>query len=411
MTASAQPARPRVATPAAAAAPTRPQRPPARPSAAPPPTNAGRASKTIGGRINRSFMKMQFTVNKRIALFRMLASLLRNQVTIGNALEQLIAINNEDKRSRKTPEAFALREWLANMKGYASTNNQRRGNTFAEAIADWVTPAEVVIITAGQNGGRLPNALEDVIVMLGGMKKIRGSIITAVAYPTAIVAAIFGVLGIFAYQVLPAFAQILPYSQWAGKAYLLYVMASLTKQGAIPLAVLLAGLVYLFMRSLPRWRGRFRAWLDLRPPYSLYRLWNGIGFLLALAALMRAGVSATDALKQIRIYSNPWIRERVDACIRNMEDGSDAADALHRSRLNFPDPDLLKQMRIFAKNSDFSDATDRIAREALDQTVITISAQATVINIVLLVALTAVIGTIGLGIYELQDQVTGRAGM
>lgn len=398
MTASARPTTQRRPQPAPSAAGGTAKRPAARPAPAAP----RKAAPSRFERINRRFMMMQFGVTKRIDLFRMLASLLRNNITIMKALEEIIANYNDDKSQKKSPDAHAMRDWYANMRG---------GATFSTALAEWVTPAERVIIKAGEDGGRLPEALEDLIVMLGGMRRIRGSVVAAIAYPAAIIAAIFVVLGIFAYQVLPAFAQILPYERWQGNAYLLYIMTSFTKQGAIPLAAFAVLVTTLFVRSLSRWRGRLRPTLDLRPPYSLYRLWNGIGFLLALGALMRAGVSAVDALKKIRVHSNPWMRQRIDACLSNMNAGSDAADALYRSKLHFPDPRLIMQMRIYAKNSDFSEAIDRIARDALELTIIKIDGQSKAINMALLVVLTMVIGTIGLGLYALQDQVTSRAGL
>lgn len=376
--------------------PTRPgaKRPQSQQKAAP------KRKQQQAGSLEYRFMKMQFSVGKRIVLFRQLASLVRNNIPLIRALENMIMLANEDKKQRKAPETFAIREWYKHMKG---------GQTFSHAISEWVSPAESAIIVAGESGARLPNALDDVVVLLEGMRTIRRNIIGAIAYPCVIVLGIIVMLSVMAYQVLPSFASVYPAEHWTGSAATLNLLATVTRDWAIPLGILFAIATWGFLRTLPRWRGKLRTWADQRPPYSIYRLWNGIGFLLAMAALMRAGISDVDSLRRIREYGNAWLRERIDACIQNMNDGANAAEALHRAGHQFPDRKLLGQMRIYANNSDFNEAVDNMARDALNEVIYLIKAQSATLNMILLFVLAGIVAMIGLGLYDLLGQITTNA--
>ncbi len=54
---------------------------------------------------------------------------------------------------------------------------------------------------------------------------------------------------------------------------------------------------------------------DRFPLFSTYKSWTGLGFLLSLSALPKAGVSLREALEMLERRSPPYVAERLQAVV------------------------------------------------------------------------------------------------
>ena len=104
------------------------------------------------------------------------------------------------------------------------------------------------------------------------------------------------------------------------------------------LALVGAAAVAAMIWTLPRWVGPMRAKADKLPPWSLYRLVNGAGFMLSCSALVKAGVQIPEILRILQrgmsmlthsgtiVYStcslNPVENEAVVAAALNSNPGA-----------------------------------------------------------------------------------------
>src|SRR3546814_19802155 len=103
----------------------------------------------------------------------------------------------------------------------------------------------------------------------------------------------------FGIQIVPAFDEVLPREQWTGMGAQMAMMAVFVHSWMIPsLGAVFAGIVAIIW-SLPRWMGRVRAIMARYPPWSIYRLTAGSGFMRAVSGMVQAGVPTPSILKTL----------------------------------------------------------------------------------------------------------------
>ena len=105
-------------------------------------------------RLEKLYAKIVFRLNtsKRMATCRKLASLLRNEFTLMNALGRIEMIESRGGRKPGEPFAIVMRQWQKNLE---------RGMSFSEATRGWVPPEETLLLTSG-NISNLAVALENI---------------------------------------------------------------------------------------------------------------------------------------------------------------------------------------------------------------------------------------------------------
>ena len=85
---------------------------------------------------------------KRMAVSRKVASLLRNNFTLMDALHRIEMIESKNGQKPNEPFAIAMREIQKNLE---------RGMTFAEATSGWVPSEETLLFDRLQNSNKLNN--------------------------------------------------------------------------------------------------------------------------------------------------------------------------------------------------------------------------------------------------------------
>ena len=100
------------------------------------------------------YAKLVFRTNtdKRMAISRKIASLLRNNFTLMDALHRIEMIESLDGRKPNEPFAIAMREIQQNLE---------KGMTFSEATRGWVPNEETLLLMSG-NVSSLLVSLENV---------------------------------------------------------------------------------------------------------------------------------------------------------------------------------------------------------------------------------------------------------
>lgn len=343
------------------------------------------------------FAQLQLSSNARLRLYRKISGLLSNGVSLQQALDKIWEQASRGGKKPGLPVAMAVDAWR---RAY------REGKPFGQALEGWAPVSERMLVEAGEAGSRLDEALQSVIKLNINSAKIRGALIGGLAYPVILLLALGGILYLFGTVVLPSFETILPKERWTGLAAGLAALVVFADNYLIPTALLIIIAFVLWIVTLPRWTGTLRSSFDRFPPWSLYRLVAGGGFLMSVAALVGAGVAIPEVLRKLRRQANPWMQVRIDAALREVNQGANLGEALHRTGHGFPDPEIVDDLRIYASLASFDESLQVVADEWIDTGVEKISNQARILNSLMVVAMGFTIMFLVGGLYAIQNQLT-----
>jgi type II secretory pathway component PulF len=348
-------------------------------------------------RIDEKMLKSKFKGKIRKSLYTKLAQCLENGVSLSEGLGLLYEHATDDGKDLKTPAAVALKEW---MKGISN------GQSFSNCIIGWVPQEDLTVIAAGEVSSRLADALKNALLIQESTKAIKKTIILGLAYPTALILATIAFLLVFGLKVVPALAVVYPTDKWTGLGVALVIASQIVNTWFIPLVIAVFVLMIAITVSLPRFVGPIRAKLDQYPPYSLYRIMNGAGFLLSIAVLTKAGVQTTEVLRILQKNSTPWYSERITGALRHVSNGDNLGDALYKTKLGFPDVETVRDMRSYSRMSGMEDIFDKLAREWMVASVQRVKEQTNVMGGIALVVMAIVVGTLSMGITSITQQIT-----
>ena len=113
--------------------------------------------------------------------------------------------------------------------------------------------------------------------------------------------------------------------------------------------------------------------------------------------------------RQLRDASR-YLKERIDKTLVYINNGDNLGQALYKTKLNFPDPEVINDLKIYSELDNFEEALNNMANEWLEESVIVIEQKASVLNMIALLAIGAVIAWAVMGTFEMQDQITSNMG-
>jgi type II secretory pathway component PulF len=350
--------------------------------------------------LNRRWARVQLTTHARLRLYRKIAKMLANGLPLLKILEELELRASHEGRKPNEPLALTLADWRAAV---------QNGGMLAEAMAWWVPHTEQMIVMAGEQSGRLEAALLNVCAVVQYSRRIRAAIVGGLTYPAVIVAMTIGYVYLFGELVIPRFASIVSPERWHGVAASLYALSRFVQGGMIWCVALLVAFVALVVYSMPRWSGRARIWLDRYPPFSVYRLVTGCGFLVAFSSLQQAGFTVERSLARLGADAKPWLAQRIDDMLFGVKSGVNVGEAMKNAGYGFPSREIVDDLCVYAEYKGFADALHALATEWMSEGVETIEAQMRVVNGVAIVVLALVLSWLITGFFGIQQEIAAIA--
>ncbi len=245
----------------------------------------------------------------------------------------------------------------------------RDGKPFATSLGEGLSDMEVSVLAAGEKAGDLAGAFRLILDMRARTDKIRGSFISKLIGPFFLALVLWGTLWAIGSMVIPQFASMVPVSRWTGWGYVMYLMGAVATgwTGAV-LACLAAIAGALVVYSRPRWHSKWRVFADNHVfPFTVFRELDGLVWLMTFNALLRAGIPDTQALKTQLESASPWLTSRLRPLLAALRDGTALPDAMMRTGLGFPTPDLIEDIAAYAGFKDFPSKMAVVAVEYADK--------------------------------------------
>lgn len=345
------------------------------------------------------YAKLVFRLNteKRMATARKLASLLRNDFTLMNALGRLEMIESKNGTKPNEPFAIVMREWQKNLE---------RGMSFSEATRGWVPPNETLLVTSG-NLSNLVVALENVSRVVEGTQRIRRAMTSAIAYPLFLLALTFGIIIMVGVYLVPPLADVGGDNiVWRGTAASLIWLSEFAIHYWYMFILIFAGLILLIWFSLPNWAGRLRAKFDKFPPWNVYKIHQGVGWLMSLSAMVAAGITIPDAMRMLADNANRYLRSILDDALHYIANGDNLGHALANTGRDFPSEEIIGDLEIYADMNGFDENLSQVANDYLEESVRKMESISNILNSVGILLVSAIIAWVVLGTFQMQDQIT-----
>ena len=336
----------------------------------------------------------------RLKLYRKIASLMKNRFSLMDALDMLHDGASNGGKNPGEPLAIAIAAW-----GRALNN----GKTFSEALKGWAPDRERLMLSVGDVSD-LEGALMNLIKVTEGSTKMIRPIIGAITYPSFLL--MMAVLIIYAIGVymVPPMIDAAPNVVWRGLAKDLVDLSGWIKDNWLIAFTALPVIMCIIYFTISIWTGPIRVIFDSVPPWSLYKVFVGISWLLALAALVKGGTPVSTAMRALRKDATRYLKERIDKTMVFINNGDNLGQALAKTHLNFPDTEVINDLKIYSELDNFEEALDNMANEWLEESVYTIEEKAGILNMVALLAIGGVIAWAVMGTFEMQDQITSGMG-
>ncbi len=284
---------------------------------------------------------------------------------IGNGVQILQAIDSiKDRRiasgGQGQPETMALMAWSAAL---------RNGARLSRAMQGWVSVEEIMLISAGEQSGTLEASLKSAARVMEARKRIAGAVYAGLAYPFVLILMAISVLSLFGFKIVPAFTAVLKGTEWHGIAKGMIFLSNFARDWLWLVVPIIAGMIVVFFMTLSRFDGPIRTRLDRYAPYSIYRIMQGSTWLIALAAMVEAGMRIEVALEQLSASAGPWLKRRISTCLAGMRSGRNMGDALARAGYDFPDREIIEDLSVYSSLSGFEEALSMLGREWLEESV------------------------------------------
>ena len=341
------------------------------------------------------FWCRRFSTSERLRFYKKLASLLRNRFSLVDALDRLYAIASNDGQSTGEVMAIAIATWARRL---------QNGESFSQALEGWAPVEERLLLSVGDTS-YMDRALDNVIEVVEGSNRLIGPLISALSYPGfLLIAAVLVIYGIGAF-IVPPMVDAAPNVVWTGTAGSLVGLGNWVGTYWYLLIVFTAAFFLFIAFSMSFFNGRVRASLDKVPPWSLIKILNGASFLLALAALVKAGTPVSQALRIMRNDSSKYVQVRIDEALKHVNNGMNIGDALQESGYEFPDKEIIGDLRVYAELDNFAESLDAIAHEWLRDSEQAILTKAGALNTFAILFVSGIIAWAVFGTYELQNQL------
>lgn len=345
------------------------------------------------------YAKLVFKLNteKRMAISRKIASLLRNNFTLMDALHRIEMIESFDGRKPNEPFAIAMREIQQNLE---------KGMSFSEATRGWVPNEETLLLMSG-NVSSLLISLENVSRVVNGISRIKRAMWSAIAYPMFLFLLTVGIIIMVGIYLVPPLAQAAGSEViWRGTAASLIWVSNFANKYWYVFGAGFVGVVALVWMSLPIWTGKLRALFDKLPPWNIYKLQVSVGWMMSLAAMVSAGVSVPDALRLLMNSSNRYLSNILEDTLHYIANGENLGSALSLTGKDFPNEEIIGDLMIYSDMNDFDKNLDDIARDYMEESVRRMESISSVLNSMGIILVSIIIGWIVLGTFQMQEQIT-----
>jgi len=332
-----------------------------------------------------------FGVKKRMRLYQRLYRFTEQGISASKAFQMIWTRYHRTKDPRRA----AFRRMIE-----ASTS---LGHSVSEAMSPYIPSHERLLIYAGEDANQLPQGFEKARYVAGALREMKSTLYKNLAYPALLFLMLAGLLYGLGSYAMPTMLKMAPLEKWPKLSKGVYYVGDIVQHAGI---FLLAGAIIgtiVIIKTLPKWRGPTREFLDQwLPPWTIHRQYQSAIFLISMAALTEAGRPVEASIRQLNQIANPWLRRHLSEINQRLLAGEIPGRAFNTG---FVDRETCGDLEDYSNAGGLEKALHQIGKDTIEDAVEKIAKATRTLNGIMILAVAACIALIYGGIMLLSLEI------
>jgi len=310
----------------------------------------------------------------RTQIYNLIAAYTDMDMPIYETMESM----RDDALHVKSYTAHAMfEEWVDRMEN---------AEDFVDILSEYAPSSEAMLIISGAKYGDMGNAMRRAALSSSNAKEAKKIIMGSLMYPMGLVLmAIFMLVGVSLY-VDPIISKVIPISKWPENSKSMHTLSVFVVHDGLQVLVVTIVFLTIIIMSVSRLkRSMIRDYLDLIPPWSVYRRYSASVFLVSLSEMMKLGTPIEQAITEISRQSSKYVKSHLEEMLARMQYGENYRYVLSTGM--FP-RDVYVMLRSFIRVKTFDEVIGIMGDDARKEGLENIKKTMKVLTAVLLIAVT-----------------------
>lgn len=349
----------------------------------------------------KAFSKIQFGGAKRAEFYQQMISMLRSGRSKTEAARMAWRVASYDGAKKTDGVAIIYNDVAARLE---------EGDSLGEALRPWVPANEASIVNAMEGSENFADSLDSWLRLDNKRRAILGKSIGELAHPAFLMLMAYGILMYFGLSLMPTMDEIYPMENWTGMGAAVRALSMFCQNYAVQTTIgviVFFGFIFFMM---PRWSGFGRKFFDKLPPWSIYRTFAGINFLVGVAALMQGRIPELMSVRKLRQGQSPYMATRLEAVITNLRDGKRLGTAMFMSPYSWPDKSMTMTLKIYEETADLSTSMMRMSDDWLAKAEKSVGMATRIVKFIAMLTVAASIIVVMGGTFAVNQQIAQAYG-
>jgi len=324
--------------------------------------------------------------------FEVLETMIGSGLNLTEALEVLA-------KSRNKPLSKVAKEGLKAVRG---------GKNLSDGIKKYLPLDEYSLLALQERSGDLLDGIRRLKKLREVKRQARNTFISSIAYPTFILVFLVGMLYILGGKISKEMVGLIGEQKFSQTPlYIYYQLSRPHNLGMLVFSIVMPFvLLFLFIFKA---RGGYRRTLDKYFPFSIYRSFQGIVFLLTLSALMKSGFNITSAIEEI-MRTSKYLKIMLIPIKRKMEGSENLGSAMLKTGIYLPDERTAEILSVVSMFTGLEEKLEFLAEKKIKSIISSISLAGKVLQMLALLLTGLVVAGFVLGMQATLSSIAGQMG-
>ena len=351
--------------------------------------------------IVKGFAKIQFGGAARAEFYQQMISILRSGRQKKDAARMAWRVASFDGQKKTEGLAIIYND---------VANRLENGDKLGDALRPWAPANECSIIAAMEDSENFADSMDAWLRLDTKRRAIIGKSIVELGHPVFLLLMVYIILMYFGIKLMPVMHAIYPMEKWTGMGSAVRGLAVFTQNYAIHTTVAIVAVVFFILYTMPRWSGFGRATFDKIPPWSIYKTFSGIDFLVGVASLMQGRIQEIESVRKIRRGTTSYMASRIDQIIPNLKNGHRLGTSMFMSKYRWPDQKMTMTLKIYEETADLSQSMMRLSDDWLAKAEKSVAMSTRLVKLVAMVSVVVSIIIVIGGTFAVNQQIAQAFG-